>query len=146
MEKLGGCLTSLGRFISKLGERALPFFKLTKKKGPFEWVPEADVVFQDLKRYLTRPPMMVVPHPLEPLVLCLAATPHFASVALVAVRVERKAKILPPDAAHPVRMVQHQDGAPEATAEPASDQAPQDGAPQAAVAPIGDRNPEVPQP
>nr|XP_020176948.1 uncharacterized protein LOC109762500 [Aegilops tauschii subsp. strangulata] len=33
MQKLAGCVTSLGRFISKLGERALPFFKLMKKKA-----------------------------------------------------------------------------------------------------------------
>ena len=33
MQKLAGCVTSLGRFISKLGERALPFFKLMKKNG-----------------------------------------------------------------------------------------------------------------
>ena len=33
MQKLAGCVTSLGRFISKLEERALPFFKLMKKKG-----------------------------------------------------------------------------------------------------------------
>ena len=39
MQKLAGCVTSLGRFISKLGERALPFFKLMKKKGLFEWTP-----------------------------------------------------------------------------------------------------------
>ena len=66
-------MTSLGHFISKLGERALPFFKLMKKKGPFEWTPVADQAFQDLKRYLTSPPVMVAPHPLEPLVLYLAA-------------------------------------------------------------------------
>ena len=35
MQKLTGRVTALGRFISKLGERALPFFKLMKKKGPF---------------------------------------------------------------------------------------------------------------
>ena len=67
-------MTALGRFISKLGERALPFFQLMKKKGPFEWTPEADRAFQDLKKYLTSPPMMVAPRPLEPLVLYLAAT------------------------------------------------------------------------
>ena len=33
MLKLAGCMTSLGRFISKLGECALPFFKLMKKRG-----------------------------------------------------------------------------------------------------------------
>ena len=49
MQKLAGRVTALGRFISKLGERALAFFKLMKKKGPFEWTPEADRAFQDLK-------------------------------------------------------------------------------------------------
>ena len=33
MQKLAGCVTSLGRFISKLGERALPFFKLRKRRA-----------------------------------------------------------------------------------------------------------------
>ena len=63
-----------------------------KKKGPFEWTPEADQAFQDLKKYLTSPPVMVAPRPLEPLVLYLAATPYSASAALVAVREERQAK------------------------------------------------------
>ena len=89
MQKLAGCVTSLGRLISKLGERALPFFKLMKKKGPFEWTPEADLAFQDLKRYLTSPPVMVAPRPRKPLVLYLSATPHSASAALVALREER---------------------------------------------------------
>ena len=49
MQKLAGRVTALGRFISKLGECALPFFKLMKKKGLFEWTLEADMAFQDLK-------------------------------------------------------------------------------------------------
>jgi hypothetical protein len=85
MQKLAGYVTLLGRFISKLGERALPFFKLMKRKGPFEWTLEADAAFKDLKKYLTSPPVMVAPRPREPLVLYLAATPHSASAALVAV-------------------------------------------------------------
>ena len=89
MQKLAGRVTTLGHFISKLGERALPFFKLMKKKGPFEWTPEADQAFQDLKRYLTNPSVMVAPRPLEPLVLYLVATPYFASAALVVGREER---------------------------------------------------------
>ena len=89
MQKLACCVTSLGRFISKLGERALPFFKLMKRKEPFEWTLEADAAFQDLKRYLTSPPVMVAPRPLEPLVLYLAVTPHSASASLVELRKER---------------------------------------------------------
>ena len=92
MQKLAGRVTALGRFTSKLGERALPFFKLMKKKGPFEWTLEADRAFQDLKKYLTSPPVIVASRPLEPLVLYLAATPYSASAALVAVREERQDK------------------------------------------------------
>ena len=55
MQKLAGQVTALGCFISKLGEHSLPFFKIMKKKGPFEWTPEADRAFQDLKKYLTSP-------------------------------------------------------------------------------------------
>ena len=95
MRKLNERVTALGRFISKLGERALPFFKLMKKKGPFEWTKEADKAFQDLMKYLTIPPVMVALCPREPLVLYLAATPYSASAALVAVREERWAKAVP---------------------------------------------------
>ena len=55
MQKLTGRVTALGRFISKLGERALPFFKLMKKKGPFEWTAKVEAAFQDLKRIPHQP-------------------------------------------------------------------------------------------
>ena len=45
MHKLVGHVTTVGCFIYKLGERALPFFKLMKNKGPFEWTQEADQAF-----------------------------------------------------------------------------------------------------
>ena len=44
------CITALGRFISRLGERALPFFKLLKKSGPVEWTPEAEEALQSIKQ------------------------------------------------------------------------------------------------
>ncbi|XP_073357923.1 uncharacterized protein [Aegilops tauschii subsp. strangulata] len=146
MQKLVGCVTSLGCFISKLGERALPFFKLMKKKGQFEWTPEADAAFQDLKWYLTIPPVMVAPRPLEPLVLYLAATPHSASAALVAVQEEHQAKGLPGNAPRRDKTMQLQDGASEALAAPADDQAPRDGAPEALATPASGQALKVPQP
>ncbi len=106
----------MGRFIPKLGERALPFFKLMKKKGPFEWTPEADRAFQDLKSYLTSPPVMVAPRPLEPLVLYIAATPYSASATLVAVREEHQAKGASCRATPPAEMTQDQEGAARAVA------------------------------
>ena len=94
-----------------MGERALPFFKLMKKKVPFEWTQEADQAFQDLKKYLTSPPVMVAPRPLESLVFYLAATPYSASTAQVAVREEHQAKGASHRATPPVEMTQDQKGA-----------------------------------
>jgi hypothetical protein len=42
MQKLTGCMAALNRFISKLGKRGLPFFKLLKHQEMFAWTPEAD--------------------------------------------------------------------------------------------------------
>nr|XP_020150004.1 uncharacterized protein LOC109735211 [Aegilops tauschii subsp. strangulata] len=129
MQKLVGCVTSLGRFISRLGERALSFFKLMQKKGSFEWTPEADLAFQDLKIYLTSPPVMVAPRPLEPLLLYLSATPYSASAVLVALREERQVKGPLSGAAKPDEAAQHRGDAPETAAAPASHQAPEAGDP-----------------
>ena len=81
-----------------------------KKKGPFEWTPEADQAFQDLKRYLTSPPVMVAPRPREPLVLYLAATPYSASAALVVVLEEHQANGASRQATPPAEMTQDQEG------------------------------------
>jgi hypothetical protein len=55
-----------------------------KRTGKFEWTPEADKAFAELKRYLTSPPIMVDPTFREPLLLYIAATPRTASAVLVA--------------------------------------------------------------
>ena len=41
VQRVIGCLTSLSRFISRLGERGLPLYRLLKKAGHFEWTSEA---------------------------------------------------------------------------------------------------------
>jgi hypothetical protein len=62
----------------------MPFFKLMKHAGKFEWTLEADKAFTELKRYLTSPPIMVAPTFREPLLLYIAATSRTASDVLVA--------------------------------------------------------------
>jgi hypothetical protein len=88
VQKLMGCLAALSRFISRLAERALPFFKLLRKSGPFVWTDDAEEAFQELKRYLTSPPIMVAPEPGEPLLLYIAATAKDVSMVLVTERPE----------------------------------------------------------
>jgi hypothetical protein len=84
-------MAALGRFIAGSGEKALPFFKLMKHTGKFEWTLEADKAFAELKRYLTSPPIMVAPTFRDPLLLYIAATPRTASAVLVA---ERDTKVI----------------------------------------------------
>jgi hypothetical protein len=86
MQRLAGCMVALGRFIARSGEKALPFFKLMKRTGKFEWTPKADKAFAELKRYLTSPPIMVAPTFREPLLLYIATTPRTASAVLVTER------------------------------------------------------------
>lgn len=131
MQKLTGRVIALGRFISKIGERALPFFKLMKKKGPSEWTQEVDQAFQDLKKYLTSPLMMVAPRPLEPQVLYLVATPYSVSVALVAVQEERRDKAASRLATAPAVPAQDQEGLVKTTASADGDQPQQGDAPRA---------------
>lgn len=67
VQRLNGCITALGRFISRLAEKALLFFKILKKTGPMERTPEAKGALQSLKEYLASPPILVAPQPREPL-------------------------------------------------------------------------------
>jgi hypothetical protein len=67
VQKLTGSLAALSRFISRLAERALPFFKLLRMSGPFTWTEEAEQAFQELKQHLTTLPILVAPEPGEPL-------------------------------------------------------------------------------
>jgi hypothetical protein len=76
VQKLTGCRAALNKFISKLGERGLPFFKLLKHQDMFAWTPEADQVLAQLKDFLSKPPVLTAPHKNEQLLLYLAATTH----------------------------------------------------------------------
>jgi hypothetical protein len=86
VQKLTGCLAALSRIISRLVERALPFFKLLQKFKPFVWTDDAEEAFQELKRYITSPPVMVAPEPGEPLLLYIMATSEAVSMVLVTER------------------------------------------------------------
>jgi hypothetical protein len=50
VQKFTGCLASLSRFISRLGEKALPLYQLMKKSDTFVWTTQADAAFKELKR------------------------------------------------------------------------------------------------
>src|SRR5438132_13914045 len=61
----------------------MPFYKLLKKQDKFQWTSEAQQAFEELKEFLTSPPVLVLPMPEEPLLLYIAATSHVVSMAIV---------------------------------------------------------------
>jgi dsDNA-binding SOS-regulon protein len=84
--KLTGMMAVLGRFISKLGEKGMPFFKLLKKSDKFKWTDEADQALEELRTFLMTPPVMVPPAPKETLLLYISASTQVVSAVLVAER------------------------------------------------------------
>jgi hypothetical protein len=82
VQKLTGCMAALNRFISKLGERGLPFFKLLKHQEKFASTPEADQALAQLKEFLSKPPVLTARRKSEQLLLYLAATTHVVNTAI----------------------------------------------------------------
>jgi hypothetical protein len=87
-------MVALSRFISRLGEKGLPFYKLLKKVDKFQWTSEAQEALDTLKKFLTTPPVLKPPRratstqPAEDLLLYISCTTHVVSTALVVERAE----------------------------------------------------------
>ena len=59
-------MAALSHFISYLGEKGLPFFKLLKAQDKFVWSEDVDKAFAELKRFLTTPLIMTAPKRMRP--------------------------------------------------------------------------------
>jgi hypothetical protein len=84
--KLTSMMAALGRFISKLWEKGLSFFKLLKKSDKFEWTDDVDQALEELKTFLTTSPIMVPPTPKETSLLYISASTQVVTAVLVAER------------------------------------------------------------
>ena len=61
VQKLIGIITVLNRFISRSADRCKPFYLLINKWKGFKWSEDCVAAFQQLKEYLSRPPIMSNP-------------------------------------------------------------------------------------
>ena len=52
VQKLAGMMAALSRFVSKSGERRMPFYRLLHKYDGFQWDEQAEEAFQKFKQYL----------------------------------------------------------------------------------------------
>jgi hypothetical protein len=83
-----GCLAALSRFISRLGEKGLPLYRLLRKAEHFTWTPEDEEALGNLKALLTNAPILVPPAEGEALLVYIAATTQVVSAAIVVERRE----------------------------------------------------------
>ncbi|KAJ0715809.1 putative nucleotidyltransferase, Ribonuclease H [Helianthus annuus] len=90
MQRLAGRLAVLNRFLANHAAKSYPFISTLRncgKKTPFQWTPEAEAAFKQMKECLIQLPTLTTPKEKEPLILYLSA----AEVAVGAVlMVERE--------------------------------------------------------
>jgi hypothetical protein len=88
IQKLACMMAALNRFIFKMGERGMLFYRLLCKADGFQWDDQATIVFVELKKYLKSLPTLVPPKPDDVLLLYVAATDVVVSTVIVIERPE----------------------------------------------------------
>ena len=76
-------IAALNRFISRSADRCRPFYLLINKWKGFEWSEDCVVAFQQLKKYLSQPPIMSNPEADEVMYAYIAMVPHAVSLVLI---------------------------------------------------------------
>ena len=83
VQKLTGITVALNRFISRSTDRCKPFFLLMNKWKGFEWTEECALAFQQLKEYLSWPPIMSSPEVDEVCFAYIVVASHAISLVLI---------------------------------------------------------------
>ena len=81
VKNLNGKIAALNRFVSKATDKCLPFFRSLRRS--FEWTDECQKASEDLKKYLSPPPLFSPSKPEEELYLYIAVSQAAVSAALV---------------------------------------------------------------
>ncbi|XP_026445572.1 uncharacterized protein LOC113346222 [Papaver somniferum] len=81
-QKLAGRLTTLSHFILRSSNRFKPFFDVLRKAVNFGWTEECKRSFDEIKLYLSTPPVLVSSKTGQPVGVYLAATENAVSAIL----------------------------------------------------------------
>ncbi|XP_026400429.1 uncharacterized protein LOC113296337 [Papaver somniferum] len=82
VQNLTGLLAALNRFISHSSDRFKPFFDVLKNAANFVWTNECEKAFDEIKQYLSTPPVLVSPKTGQPIGVYLAAAEYAVSAVL----------------------------------------------------------------
>ncbi|CAL8167912.1 unnamed protein product [Prunus armeniaca] len=83
IQSMTGRATALNRFLSRSTDKCRLFFKALKKVQRDKWDEKCEVAFQNLKTYLTSPPLFSKPVPGEDLFVYLTVSNSAVSSALI---------------------------------------------------------------
>ncbi|KAJ9564818.1 hypothetical protein OSB04_000784 [Centaurea solstitialis] len=83
VQKLTGCVAALTRFISRSSDKCHLFYNVLRKNQGFLWTYEHEKALQELKQYMTSPPLLTKPVEGESLQLYLAVSKNATSAVLV---------------------------------------------------------------
>ena len=81
VQSLNDKIATLNRFVLKVIDKCLPFFRTLRKS--FEWTDECQKAFEDLKKYLSSAPLLSLSKLGEELYLYLVVSQVAVSTALV---------------------------------------------------------------
>ena len=81
VQKLTRRIATLNKFVSKVTNKCLPFFKTLKQV--FAWTDECEATFQELKRYLSNPPLLSPSKEGENMYLYLAVSAIVMSAVVI---------------------------------------------------------------
>ena len=81
IQSLNGKIAALNRFVSRATYKCLTFFRMLKKS--FEWTAKCQRAFEELKAYISSPPLLSPSQPGEELFLYLAISLAAVNAALI---------------------------------------------------------------
>ena len=73
VQKLAGCVADLSHFISRLGEKALPLYRLLRRTDHFEWTDATTAGLEEIKALLASNPILAAPNAGKPMLLYISA-------------------------------------------------------------------------
>jgi hypothetical protein len=85
-----GCIATLSHFISRLGEKGLPLYRLLKKHERFSWTVKVQEAHDKLKATLAHVPILTPPRDGEPLYLDITVTTQVVSAVIMVERTKEE--------------------------------------------------------